>query len=409
MCGIIGISEHNEKVIKDSCLCFQYRGPDATSFFSDSHVTLGHHRLAILDLDPRSTQPMSDEDKKIWIVFNGEIYNFKELKEQLVSKYHFRTTSDTEVLIYAYKEWGMEMTKYIQGMFALAIYDSKKQKVILLRDHAGIKPLYYYEKDGLLIFASELKGVVKTLKEKNLPLSINKRAIDLYTVMGYIPSPYTMYNEIAKLPKSSYLEFDLKAKTSNHTTYVPNSVEVTTFEDYSKLIEKKVLEHLIADVPVGVFFSGGTDSSLIATILHKHNINLETFSIGIDYKSDDKKYFKLISDHLKLKSHVYSFDIPELDSVYEEVMTKMDEPTYDNSIFPTYFVSKKAAEKVKVVLSGEGGDEYFYGYPRSFQLSKMKDRRDYSITCLIGFSLFYRHLKAKIIHLKRSFDCSNSR
>ncbi|MDE1874955.1 MAG: asparagine synthase, partial [Patescibacteria group bacterium] len=169
--------------------------------------------------------------------------------------------------------------------------------------------------------------------------------------------------------------------------------------EYQALIEKKVLEHLVADVPVGVFFSGGTDSTLIAAILHKHGIDLETFSIEIDYKSEDAKYFKRISDKLKLKSHVYRFDVGDLDSVYEEVMSKMDEPSSDNSIFPTYFVSKKAAEKVKVVLSGEGGDEIFYGYPRSLELAKMGaaggGRVDYSVTIVDRLYFLLPSFKAK--------------
>nr|MBA3284073.1 asparagine synthase [Nitrosopumilus sp.] len=223
-------------------------------------------------------------------------------------------------------------------------------------------------------------------------------------VLGYIPSPYSLYNEISKLPKSSYLEFDLTSRTSKLYTYQADIPSVTSEEDYAKLIERKVLDHLIADVPVGVFFSGGTDSSLIAAILHKNNINLETFSIGIDYKNDDKHYFKEISNYLKLKSHVYSFDSKEFDEVYDEVMDKMDEPTYDNSLFPTYFVSKKAAEKVKVVLSGEGGDEFFYGYPRSLVLQNMGSKRDYSITLLDRLFFLLPAFKSKNFLFLRLFE-----
>lgn len=383
MCGIIGINENNEGLVRNSAQCFKYRGPDAFGVFADDSVTLGHNRLSIIDLDARSNQPMWDEAREVAIVFNGEIYNFKEIKSKLSNKYLFNTASDTEVLIYAYKEWGVKMSGRIQGMFAFAVYDSIFKKIILMRDHAGIKPLYYYAKDGLFVFASELKGIVKMLKSKNNLLELDRNAIDLYMALGYIPSPYTLYKNISKLPKSSYLEYDLKNKSiSANGIYQSGSVDVNQEKEYKDLIEKKILAHLVSDVPVGVFFSGGTDSSLIAAILHKYNINLETFSIAINYKSDDQYYFNKISNYLDIKSHVYNFDIKEFDEVYEEVMSKIDEPTYDNSIFPTYFVSKKASEKVKVVLSGEGGDEFFYGYPRSLTLNKLNHKRDYSLNFL---------------------------
>ena len=396
MCGIIGMNGRDEKALREAGACFAYRGPDASAFFSDNVITLGHHRLAIVDLDPRSTQPFSDTEKKVWIVFNGEIFNFKEVREKLTSKYSFRTTSDTEVLVYAYREWGMDMTKHIEGMYALAIYDTDKKKVFLMRDHVGIKPLYYYAEGGVFAFASEQKGLMSILRKRGVTPSLDIESLDFFFALGYIPSPYSMYKGVKKLRKASYLEYDLVKKEvvrEARCEFAP--VHVSNGDEYMKLIEKKVLSHLIADVPVGVFFSGGTDSSLIASILHRHGIDLETFSIKLDYKTEDAKYFDLISKHLKLKSHVYDFNVAELDSVYEEVMTKLDEPTYDNSIFPTYFVSKKASEKVKVVLSGEGGDEFFYGYPRSLELSRMNGKRDYGITLLDYIFLLTPPFKAK--------------
>lgn len=383
MCGIIGINEDNPEIVGRASSLFSYRGPDASLQFSDSMMTLGHHRLSIIDVDHRSNQPFWDDKREVSIVYNGEIYNFKELRGSLSGKHKFRTTSDTEVLIYAYKEWGREMLERIEGMFAFAIYDKRNNTIFLARDHQGIKPLYYYTKDGIFIFSSESKGILKILKEKGIDVAFNKRAIDLYFVFGYIPSPYTLYEGIHKLPKKSYLEYDLKKRTiSIIDKYKTSYRRVNSIEEYRELIEEKVLSHLISDVPIGIFFSGGTDSSLIAAILHKYNIDLETFSVRIDYKSEDANYFKKISNHLKIKSNVYNFDKEEFDEIYQEVMEKMDEPSYDNSIFPTYFVSKKAAEKVKVVLSGEGGDEFFYGYPRSLILKMLNNKRDYHISFL---------------------------
>lgn len=396
MCGIIGINEKDEKLILDSGEGFKYRGPDATAFFSDDFVTLGHHRLAIVDLDTRSSQPMSDDSGKIWIVFNGEIYNFKAVKERLANTYQFKTTSDTEVLIYAYKEWGLKMTEHVKGMFALAIYDQEAQKIILLRDHAGIKPLCYYAKDGVFVFASEIKGVLKALNLKNIFPKIDHKMVDLYFTLGYLPTPYTLYENVHKLPKRSYLEYDLRTKTvTRQGQYQAVYNRVVNSEEYIKLIEQKILDHLIADVPVGVFFSGGTDSSLIVAVLHKYKINLETFSIKINYKSDDARHFSEISKLLELKYHVFDFDVAELDQIYEEVMTKIDEPSFDNSIFPTYFVSKKAAGKVKVVLSGEGGDEIFYGYPRSQILYRLNKYPDYRVSFFDYLYLWLPAFKAK--------------
>ena len=383
MCGIIGINEKNIQLVKEASSGFSYRGPDAYADYADSYITLGHHRLSVIDTDHRSDQPFWDNKKEIGVVYNGEIYNFKELRSRLFKKYDFRTTSDTEVLVYAYREWGIKMTEHIQGMFALALYDSNLKRLFLIRDHRGIKPLYYYAKDGFFAFASEIKGITHMLKSKGISLEFNKDAIDLYVTFGYIPSPYTMYKDIHKLPKASYLEYDLRdnAIVSSGEYNIPYK-NITGIGDFQKLLEKKVLAHLAADVPIGVFFSGGTDSSLIAAILHKHNINLETFSVDINYKTDDAYYFKKISEHLGIKSHSYGFGTKEFDEVYKEVMDKIDEPTSDNSIFPTYFISKKASEKVKVVLSGEGGDEFFYGYPRSLVLNNLSEQTDYRISFL---------------------------
>lgn len=383
MCGIIGINEKNTQLIKEASSSFAYRGPDAYADYADSYITLGHHRLSVIDTDHRSDQPFWDDKKEIGVVYNGEIYNFKELRDHLFKKYDFRTTSDTEVLVYAYREWGIKMTEHIQGMFALALYDSNLKRIFLIRDHRGIKPLYYYAKDDFFAFASEIKGITHMVRSKGINLEFNKDAIDLYVTFGYIPSPYTMYKDIHKLPKASYLEYDLRNNIIvSSGEYDISYKKITSVGDFQKLLEEKVLAHLAADVPIGVFFSGGTDSSLIAAILHKYNINLETFSIDISYKTDDAYYFKKISEHLDIKSHSYSFGTKEFDEVYKEVMDKIDEPTSDNSIFPTYFVSKKASEKVKVVLSGEGGDEFFYGYPRSLVLNKLSEGVDYRISFL---------------------------
>lgn len=395
MCGLIGINEKNKELVNKAAMTFSYRGPDATCFFEDNFVTLGHHRLSIIDVDSRSNQPMSDSKGSVEVVFNGEIYNFLDIKNQLSSKYVFNTSSDTEVIIYGYKEWGADVFSKLQGMFAIAIYDKEKGKIVIGRDHQGIKPLYYFIDQGLFIFSSEIKGITSILKDKKIDLILDQKSIDLYFALGYIPSPYTLYEKIKKLSPANYLEFDLQSNNFNIRGYQPDFKKITDIKDFYQLIDRKVLDHLIADVPVGVFFSGGTDSSLITAILHANKIDLETFSIRLSYKTQDDKYFTTIGNHLNLKKNVYDFGVEELDDIYEEVMSRLDEPTYDNSIFPTYFVSKQASKKVKVVLSGEGGDEFFYGYPRSLVLSRLNSKVDYKITWLDRLFLLLPEFKSK--------------
>ena len=384
MCGIIGINEKNESLITESAELFCYRGPDAFGIFSDKQITLGHNRLSIIDLNTRSNQPMWDEAKEIAIVFNGEIYNFKELREKLSDKYHFHTTSDTEVVLYLYREYGEEMGRYLHGMYAFAIYDKNKKQIYLFRDHVGIKPLYYLYRDGLFAFSSELKGLTHIMKEKYGEVSINHEGINLYKVLGYIPSPHTLYKNIWKLERSSFLVFDIATKHIQKITALkPIVKETNDFKDFSNIIEQTILNHLVSDVPVGVFFSGGTDSSLIAAVLHKHGVDLETFSIRMTRKKEDERYFQAIAKHLSLKSRVFDFGIKEFDEIYHEVMDRIDEPLSDSSLFPTYYLSKQSARFIKVILSGEGGDEYFYGYPRSKILFGFNSKKcDFHITIL---------------------------
>lgn len=396
MCGLIGMNGRNEELIRHAAGLISYRGPDYTGVYVDDQVTLGHNRLAILDLDPRSNQPMCDDTQRIYTIFNGEIYNFKEIRKKLEHKYHFRTTSDTEVLMYAYREYGKDMASHLHGMYAFVVYDLDKQKIFIFRDHAGIKPLYYFHINGVFAFGSELKGLLDIAQQKKISLNLDQKAIDTYLVFGYVPSPSTLYKGVYKLEASSCLEFDIKENSIiSIEKFTPAVKPVSTEAEFEQVIKDKILTHLIADVPVGVFFSGGTDSSLIASVLHEAGVDLETFSIRMEGKQEDEKHFTEISKHLKLKSNVYDFTIKEFDEVYYEVMNLMDDPIFDSSLFPTYFVSKKAAEKVKVVLSGEGGDEFFYGYQRDFVLSRLNSKSDYELDLIDKVYFALPSFKAK--------------
>lgn len=377
MCGIIGSTHLDRVVLERAASTFRYRGPDATAFFFDTQIALGHHRLSIIDVAARADQPMWDEEKTVGIVFNGEIYNFQALKQELSSRYSFRTTSDTEVFLYAYKEWGVACLQRFHGMFACAIYDTRQQKLLLCRDAMGIKPLYYAYHEGYFSFASELKGLTKLFREEGIVLERNQEAIELYSVFGYVPSPLTLYRSMWKLPRSSWLEFDLTAKTEPVVhSYVLEDPPVQNEEEFANIIEERTLEHLVADVPVGVFFSGGTDSSLIASILQKHRLHLKAFSLRMKGKEQDEYYFNTIAQKLGIEATVLTFGVKEFDEVYPLVMCQMDEPLADNSLFPTFYLSREAAKRVKVVVSGEGGDELFLGYPRDLALARLQGAVD---------------------------------
>lgn len=374
MCGIIGATKSSEEAIQKSLATFTYRGPDAQHFFSDAEISLGHARLSIIDLDSRADQPFFDEQKEIGMVYNGEIYNYKELRLELERDHQieFRTTSDTEVLVYAYRVWGVSMLPKLRGMFAFGIYDTRTHTVFLARDHAGIKPLYYSLADNRLLFASELKGVVSLMRQEGMLVQIDQSALAQYPVLGYIPSPQTMVQSVKKLERGSWLLYDLPTTEVEMGDWKPETKTVTSPQELEEAVRRSVLEHCIADVPVGAFFSGGIDSSLIVALLHEAGMDLETFSIHVAGRDADEPYFREIAKHLGVKAQVAEFGVKEFDEIYDDVVSRIDDPIADTSIFPSAFVARLAAKKVKVVLSGEGGDELFLGYPRAQELAILR-------------------------------------
>lgn len=378
MCGIIGGIHARPDSLERAAEVFAYRGPDSTHFFDDGNVQLGHHRLSIIDTSSAADQPFWDAAGEIGIVFNGEIYNFRDIRAELAAEYEFRTQSDTEVVVYAFKKWGVECAQRFRGMFACAVYDRRVDKLYLLRDHAGIKPLYYAEKNGAFLFSSELKGITRYVRETGQQLVRDARSIELYAVLGYVPSPHTLYQGIHKLPKMSWAEVDCSTPipTVHTERYHLEPSRLQSQDELAELIERRTLEHLEADVPVGLFFSGGTDSSLLATILHKHDINLKTYSVRMEKKQEDEAYFTAIADRLSVEPHVVDFGVPEFDEVYPLITQRIDEPMFDNSLFPTFYLAREAAKEVKVVLSGEGGDELFLGYGRQAKLAHLQAKRE---------------------------------
>jgi asparagine synthase (glutamine-hydrolysing) len=372
MCGIAGTTEivgqqAHERVL----LTIAKRGPDGHGTWSDERVSLFHSRLSIIDVDARSNQPMLDPTGRCALIFNGEIYNYKQLRSEFASQYTFRTTSDTEVILAGYILYGHKIWSMLSGMFAVSLYDMEAEKIILARDHAGIKPLFYSQTDGVLTWGSEIKSIF-ALNPKQSPYDcIDPDRLADYFVLGYIPSPLTLYRHIFSLPRSTYAEYSLPDQSLVETEYTPIVFDTSVSIETS--LQASVIEHLEADVPIGLFFSGGIDSSLLAVLLHKEGKQLQAFSLAMPGRTDDLEYSKKIADHLGLVVERTVFDQAAFDTSYEQVRAYVDVPLADVALFSVDVIAGLAAQQYKVVLSGEGGDELFYGYPRHHVLRH--DRR----------------------------------
>jgi asparagine synthase (glutamine-hydrolysing) len=378
MCGIIGIASRSENNARAWLIAgrdaMTHRGPDdAGEWWSkDGRVGLGHRRLSIIDLSPAGHQPMQDTTTTYTIVFNGEIYNYHDLKRELeVKGYDFRSHSDTEVILAAYHEWGTDCLTRLNGMFAFALYDSKRQKLFLARDRAGEKPLFYSLIDGEFRFSSELKGL---LVESNAERRIDPEALDLYLSMGYVPGDRCIVKGVNKLSAAHAMLFDLESATTQVWRYwtLPEPLGLLTSDSFNELellnefdalLENSVQRQMEADVPVGVLLSGGVDSSLITAMAARSSNQVKTFTIGFPEfgKYDESEHARLISeyfgtDHIELNaSHIEP-------SLLKTLAHQYDEPIVDSSMLPTYLVSQLVREHCTVALGGDGGDELFGGY-----------------------------------------------
>jgi len=371
MCGIVGYFDSqrpiNEAQFNTMLSTLNHRGPDGwgTYFNMDKSIALGHRRLSFIDLSETGKQPMCDTKGNNWITFNGEIYNYKELREELANSYQFKTETDTEVLLAAYQEWGIKFINKLKGMFAFGLYDTSLNKLFLVRDRFGIKPLYYFTNGKQLIFASEIKAIMAS--------GIAKKEIDFsafadYFVYRYIPSPKTIWKNVAKLSPATYLEIDtinLNIKTTEY--WKIESLNKTENNDLlvkeiNEILQRSVREHTRADVPIGSFLSGGYDSSALVHYMKQLNQEPKTFSIGFSkWEKSEDQYAKIVAEHLQVDNTSVIADEESL-KLLDLMADVYDEPIADISIIPTYMVSKLAAQKVKAVLSGEGADEIFAGY-----------------------------------------------
>ncbi len=365
MCGIAGYINYSSEISKHTLGSMLgeivYRGPDAVGMFisKSKKAVLGIRRLSILDLKT-GDQPISNEDGTVTVVFNGEIYNYKKLKEQLLKEGHkFKTNSDTEVLVHLYEKYGKKMPKYLNGMFAFAIWDEKKQSLFVARDRAGIKPLYFFNTGNEFVFGSEVKTI---LKHSSYKKEIDRNILQLYLSFGYIPGEKSIFKNIYKLPPGCSLTFSKSGIQRRKYFDLPSSGNEGNVS-LDKLIEKSVSLQLQADVPVGVLLSGGLDSSLIAYYIGKVK-KLKSFSIGFDEESfDESKHAYAVAKKIGTEHYNETFRSKDVIDIYKTISGKLDEPLADASILPTYKVCNLAKKHVKVVLSGDGGDELFGGYP----------------------------------------------
>ena len=386
MCGIAGMARidggrADAALVRAMTNVLAHRGPDGDGIHVDGGACLGHRRLAIIDLST-GAQPMQSPDGQSWITYNGEVYNFRELRAELEARGRsFRTTSDTEVILAAYHTWGVDCVRRLRGMFAFAIWDARQRRLFLARDRFGIKPLVYAWDGARLLFASEIKGI---LEDPTVPRELDWEALRDYLTFHYVPSPKTMFRAIRKLPPASYLVLDAAGGTPKIHRYwdlqfVPDETrsEADWLDGLSWHLDDAVRSHLVSDVPVGAFLSGGVDSSTVVALMARAGTGrVRTFSIGFeDADFDELEHARRVAqrygtDHYELVVK------PDAMEALPRLAWQFDEPFADSSALPSYYVAKITREHVTVALSGDGGDENFAGYRRYARAAGLHDRLD---------------------------------
>lgn len=384
ICGVVKISPTHRvspSILSSMCKTLYHRGPDDQGVFIKKNVGLATRRLSIIDVEG-GHQPLANEDKSIWAAHNGEIYNFPSLRKELITRSHsFSTKTDTETIVHSYEQWGEEFVHRLRGMFSFALWDSRENKLLLVRDRIGIKPLYYTRlKDKTLVFGSELKAILAYPETERF---LEPQALNLFLTLEYIPSPFSIFQDIYKLPPGCMLTFK-QGHLSIHKywniqaqTRVKDSISQASLpelmEKLYSLLKESVKLRLISDVPLGSFLSGGIDSSTIVGLMRELGASpLKTFSIGFKESS----YNELNHAHRIVKKfnteHHEAIIQPQALDLTEKLIRYLDEPLGDFSIFPTYLVSQLARKEVKVILSGDGGDEIFGGYEH-YQAQKISE------------------------------------
>lgn len=373
MCGIVGKLSNADTLIEESLITrmsdtLSHRGPDDAGVYCAAHIGLGQRRLAIIDLRREATAPLSNEDGTIWVVFNGEIYNFRELRESLTQKGHrFRTLTDTEVIVHLYEEYGTDCLGYMRGMFAFAIWDSKEKRIFAARDRLGKKPFYYARTQSGFVFGSEIKAITV---DPDVHVSPNYAALDRYLTYQYVPSPLTAFDGMHKLPAAHFLICDTKGNVSvkrywfqeeQKQEFVLSESELDG--EVTRLLIESVRMRMIADVPLGAFLSGGIDSGLVVALMAQESTQpIKTFSIGFeDDKFNELPYARLVAEQYGTEHHEFIVK-PSAADILPILVRHYNEPFADPSAVPTYYVSKMTRQQVTVALTGDGGDESFAGY-----------------------------------------------
>jgi asparagine synthase (glutamine-hydrolysing) len=376
MCGIAGkinlaIAQPVSRCEIEAMLSVMgHRGPDGQGVHLDGSVGLGHLRLSIIDL-ATGAQPLGNEDESVWITFNGEIYNFPELREKLLARGHkFKTHSDTEVIVHLYEEYGRDCVNHLRGMFAFAIWDSRQKRLFIARDRVGIKPLYYFASGDFLAFASELKSL---LALEAVPRDLNEQAVDAFWCFNYLPGELTMFKGIRKLLPGYWMEVNAQGRVTTHQYWDLNFSQRTdnvsleaAADQLSELLRETIRQHMISDVPVGFLLSGGMDSSAVLSYAAREtDKEISTFTIGFDGKDivDERPYARLMAAKFRSRHYETTISAKQFWDYLPKLMWHLDEPVCEPPAVALHYISELARKHVKVLLSGEGGDEAFGGYP----------------------------------------------
>ena len=376
MCGIIGVISkknnpdfHSEFIepIGQALNHMEYRGPDHQGICSENGICFGHRRLSIIDLSADGNQPFQSSDEWYVLVFNGEIFNYQELRSSLQNLGHtFKTASDTEVILAAYAQYGKEFCKYLRGMFALVIYDRVLNEVVFARDRLGKKPLFIFENEKVIIFSSEVKFFHAF---QTIPLEINEESLLNFLSLQYIPGPQTIYKNVSQIKAGELFSYDLKKNQGKSSTYwnmfdhVGQRKDIPELEEIDKLLEKSIKYRLVSNVDIGLLLSGGIDSSLLACYMHElAGKKVKAFNVGFAEQSiDESSYAKQVASALDLELVSLNLEDISIDNFSKSIFHG-DQPLGDSAIIPTYLIAKSIGEHVNVVLSGEGADELFHGY-----------------------------------------------